>query len=63
MSRAACRGADPELFFPERNQSDRSNQAIMDYCFTCPVRVECKDYRARTDTKHGVWGGELIKRD
>lgn len=62
MREAACRDADPSLFFPEKNETDKSNQAKM-ICFGCPVRVECEDYRVRTETKHGVWGGKLVKRE
>jgi len=62
MTQAACRGVDPELFFAEKNESDKTNEAKM-ICFGCPVRVECDDYRARSGTKHGVWGGKLVKRD
>jgi WhiB family transcriptional regulator, redox-sensing transcriptional regulator len=63
MEQAACTSADPDLFFPELNQTHKSNAAIQNYCFSCPVRVQCEDYRVRTGTKHGVWGGKLAKRE
>lgn len=31
-------------------------------CIQCPVRKECKEYKKRTDTEYGIWGGELSKR-
>jgi len=33
------------------------------FCFTCPVRMECIDYRIRTRTKEGMWGGQIEKRN
>lgn len=29
-------------------------------CFGCPVRKQCQEYRTRTDSKHGIWGGQYI---
>nr|DAK84380.1 MAG TPA: Transcriptional regulator [Caudoviricetes sp.] len=28
----------------------------------CPVRVECQDYRKRTGSTDGIWGGKTTKR-
>lgn len=53
--RAACKGADPSLFFPE--QGHPSNGAIKMYCNYCPVRQECLDYSIRNGEWYGVWGG------
>lgn len=50
----ACRGMDPDLFFPERGESLAPVKAI---CAQCPVAAECLDYALRTGQKHGVWGG------
>lgn len=61
MDQAACRDEDPELFFPEKGQTDIGNAAIM-VCFGCPVRRECDDYRNRTGTEHGIWAGTYTKR-
>lgn len=68
MERAACvntapnKRADPEAvdpFFPEKGQSPNEGKKI---CFTCPVRKDCQDYRERTDSRHGMWGGEIPQR-
>lgn len=68
MEQAACRDmapsdgeTEPDIFFPERGQTVLGNKAIMT-CFTCPVRVECKEYRKRTDTEYGIWAGEWSRR-
>lgn len=61
MREAACRTVDPELFFPEKGQSARGNEAIM-VCFGCPVRKQCDDYRKTTDTRYGIWAGQYTDR-
>lgn len=49
---AACRGADPRLFFPERGEATWPAKQI---CAQCPVTSECFD--AGLGEKHGIWGG------
>jgi WhiB family redox-sensing transcriptional regulator len=52
---AACRGADPELFFPERGQSQK---AALSYCERCPVRSKCLSSALEPGLlSSGVWGG------
>lgn len=56
--RAACRDADPELFFPTSRGADlraevREAKAV---CARCPVRVACAAW-ALEHQEHGVWGG------
>lgn len=53
--RAACRGCDPDLFFPARGDSFgvREAKAI---CARCPVRAECLTYAVENREKFGVWG-------
>jgi WhiB family redox-sensing transcriptional regulator len=53
MQRAACRGMDTNMFFPERGASHR---AANDVCADCPVRQECHDL-AETNNERGIWGG------
>lgn len=54
MAEAACRGADPELFFPSRGDPTREAKAI---CWSCRVREECLEYALANGEKHGLWGG------
>ena len=49
---AACRGLDPELFFPGRGRSTKEAQAT---CTDCPVRAECLE--SGLHESHGIWGG------
>lgn len=50
----ACRGVDPNIFFPERGESCVEAKAI---CAGCPVRGECLDYALDLGEKFGIWGG------
>lgn len=49
-----CRGADADLFFPERGASTRKAKAI---CGACEVRVECLEFAIVQSEKFGIWGG------
>jgi WhiB family redox-sensing transcriptional regulator len=52
--RAACIGADPDLFFPQRGESAEPAREI---CARCSVREACLDYALRNAITHGIWGG------
>lgn len=57
--RAACRGVDPELFFPEPSDEPRVRQqvaAAKAVCRSCPVREQCLT-DAFERLPHGVAGG------
>ncbi|HEX9856289.1 MAG TPA: WhiB family transcriptional regulator [Acidimicrobiia bacterium] len=51
---ANCRGADPDLFFPERGASTRTAKSI---CRECSVRAECLEFAIVSSEKFGIWGG------
>ena len=51
---AGCRGADQDLFFPERGASTRKAKAI---CAACPVREACLEFAIRHGERFGIWGG------
>ena len=60
--RAACRDADPDLFFPVTE--DRTRRAIAaqvarakTVCARCPVWSQCLSYAVETRQDHGIWGG------
>ena len=50
---ANCRGADPNLFFPERGASTRTAKGI---CRDCQVRAECLEFAIVSSEKFGIWG-------
>ncbi len=51
---ANCRGADVDIFFPDRGASTRGAKEI---CAACQVRSECLDYAVTRGEKFGIWGG------
>ena len=53
QDRANCRGADPDLFFPERGASTRTAKGI---CRECQVRAECLEFAIVSSEKFGIWG-------
>jgi WhiB family transcriptional regulator, redox-sensing transcriptional regulator len=60
MPLGACRGEDPELFFPDSplGPAARSQvNAAKKVCGRCPVRAECMAYALATGQRDGIWGG------
>ena len=53
-NRGACRGLDPEIFYP---QSDEEVTEAKDVCAQCHVRVACLEHAIGHREKEGVWGG------
>ncbi len=56
MDRAACRGANPTIFYtdtPGRDTTGRARQI----CAGCPVRAECLVWAVQCDEQHGIWAG------
>lgn len=51
---AACRDADPDLFFPSNKEEER---AALSFCAMCPVLRECNSYSFGARESFGVWGG------
>ncbi len=58
--RAACRGADPDLFLPREGPSGTflrpPVEEALTYCEVCPVIAECAAEAEEYDD-HGVRGG------
>jgi WhiB family transcriptional regulator, redox-sensing transcriptional regulator len=50
----ACRGLDPEVFFPESDEDAETAKAI---CDSCDVRIACLEHALASREKVGVWGG------
>ena len=51
---AACRGLDPEMFFPARGNSRGLREALA-VCATCPVTEPCME-EGVTGERWGIWG-------
>ena len=56
---AACRSADPEMFFPiSSTGAGRAHVAgAKAVCARCGIRQRCLDYAIDTHQAYGVWGG------
>lgn len=52
---AACRGQDPNLWFPERQDGQRLS--ARDVCATCPHIGPCAAFGIAHPRMPGVWGG------
>ncbi len=50
----ACKGLEPDLFYPEDDADAGEAKAV---CEVCNVRVACLEYALQTHEKQGVWGG------
>ncbi len=56
---AACRNANPDLFFPVGTTGPAIEQieAAKAVCLECPVRAHCLEFALSTNQDSGVWGG------
>ena len=52
--RSACRGIDPEIFYPA---SDEEVEPAKEICAACPVRQACLEHALTIGEREGVWGG------
>jgi DNA-binding transcriptional ArsR family regulator len=53
---AACRAADPALFFPDPGDTRTQAQAVA-ICAGCPVRAKCYARAVQNGERWGIWGG------
>jgi WhiB family redox-sensing transcriptional regulator len=53
--RGRCKGADPELFYPEDDEAPADEAKSI--CALCPVREACLEHAITYREKQGVWGG------
>jgi len=64
---AACRGEDPELFFPVGSAGPALAQIAeaKAVCARCPVRDACLNFALSSGQDYGIWGGlsEDARRD
>jgi WhiB family redox-sensing transcriptional regulator len=56
---AACRTADPDLFFPVSSVGPGRDEVARAkaVCASCRVRRQCLQFALATRQAHGVWGG------
>ena len=51
---AACREANPDLFF---SAHEEETAAAIRICRGCPVSDECLDWALEMRVRYGIWGG------
>jgi WhiB family redox-sensing transcriptional regulator len=56
---AACRGLDPEIFFPAIEEADVADAKAV--CSACGVQQTCLEFALQVREKEGVWGGATEK--
>ena len=56
--RGACRGLDPEIFYPLTDEEAVEAKVV---CGECGVRQTCLEYALSAREKEGVWGGATEK--
>lgn len=54
MRHARCTEVDPDIFHPERGES---NHAAKQICRHCPVRTDCLQHAVKHHEPFGIWGG------
>ena len=54
QDQAACRGLNPDRFFPERDETAAAAKAV---CAVCPARAACLEHSIVHREHRGVWGG------
>lgn len=53
-----CRGVETSYWFADdEDVSDSTRRFAVEYCETCPVRLQCLSFAVLNNEKHGVWGG------
>ena len=52
--KAACRGVDPDIFYPVTDEEAEDAKAI---CAQCPVQEACLEWALSSREREGVWGG------
>jgi WhiB family transcriptional regulator, redox-sensing transcriptional regulator len=59
IHRAACKGMDTNIFFPDRGENVKVKLART-VCDGCPVKKECREYGDME--RYGFWGGTSVRR-
>ena len=56
--KGACRGLDPDIFYPATDEEAEEAKAV---CEKCAVRKPCLEYALANRERDGVWGGATEK--
>ncbi|MBI2708750.1 MAG: WhiB family transcriptional regulator [Actinobacteria bacterium] len=53
-TKAACRGLDPQIFYPGEDEDSTPAKTV---CGSCSVQQACLEHALGVREKEGVWGG------
>ncbi len=56
--RGACRGLDPDIFYPPSDDDAGEAKAV---CAQCQVRQACLEFALDTREAEGIWGGATAR--
>lgn len=56
-TRAACKGADPDLFFPPEEGGRAQSRKAKAFCAVCPVTAQCLQFALSSPERFGIYGG------
>ena len=54
VTRSACKGLDPTIFYPATDEEADEAKAV---CAECPVQADCLEHAIGHREHNGVWGG------
>ena len=54
VTRSACRGLAPTIFYPATDEEADEAKAV---CAECPVQLDCLEHAIGHREHNGVWGG------
>ena len=54
---AACRGAEPDVFFPISPRDHASRDEALAFCASCRIQTQCRVIALRDPSLVGIWGG------
>jgi WhiB family transcriptional regulator, redox-sensing transcriptional regulator len=55
---AACKGLDPDIFYPVSDEEAEVAKAV---CAQCAVQRDCLEHALGSRERDGVWGGATEK--
>jgi WhiB family transcriptional regulator, redox-sensing transcriptional regulator len=55
---SACRGLDPDIFYPSTDEEAEEAKRV---CSECSVQGTCLEFALQGREKEGVWGGATEK--
>lgn len=59
--RGACRGLDPNTFYPDEEDEVEASAAAKVICGVCPVQESCLEFALSSRESQGIWGGATAR--